>query len=282
MKQAAAIETIDETQLLQRWIACLLSRGGIGKSLFDEAFISWLRFAGVPYGAVDADPQNRTLSNRYKDHVRFFDAAKNESEFLRYMTTMPEHPVVVTDFPAQATDNLLGYAEQYGLIDFLKKKRIRPTLIIFAADDPAVQLSASDVVKFFREAADYVLVENPARFESEGFRRTKLAKYLVNECHAPTISMPAIAAPTVAAWEALERKAKVYLPVDEICAQEGLHDLSRHELARFRDKMHAQFEQNARWLLPDLSLVKNKVPALAPLKIRPKSDRLTDSWLDTD
>jgi hypothetical protein len=281
-KQMSSIAPPDETQAAQRWVACLLSRGGIGKSLFAESFISWLRFADVAHAALDADPQNQTLLNRYKGQVKFFDASKDKSEFLRYMTALPPSPVIVTDFPAQATDDLLRLAEQYGLVEFFQKKGIRPTLIVFAADDPAVQVSASDTVQFFQDAADYVIVENPARFESEGVKRTKLFKYLAGERQSPTITMPAIAAPTVAAWELIERKAKAYLPIDKIYTEESLHDLSRHELRMFREKMHAQFEANARWLLPDVSLIKNRVPALAPLKVRPKSDRLTDSWLDLD
>jgi hypothetical protein len=56
------------------------------------------------------------------------------------------------------------------LLEFFKDAGVRPTLLIFAADDPTAKESASNTVRFFGDAADYVLIENPARFKSEEFR----------------------------------------------------------------------------------------------------------------
>lgn len=263
----------------RRLLACTQSRGGIGKSTVAEILITWLNFAGVPYGALDADRQNQTLSKRYPGNVKLFEATKSESDFLRFIRGLPDLPVIVVDFPAQATDLILSYAEHYGLTEYFERAGIRPTFLIFAADDSAVKLSGSDTVQFFSDKADYILVENPAKFESEVFKKTPLFKWLI-ERKTPTVRLPAIATPTIEAWEALERKLKRYLPLDEASKHPELHDLSRYELQYFRDRVLAQFDNVASRLVPDVALIKHRMPTLGPMKIREKSDLLTDPWLE--
>jgi hypothetical protein len=60
-----------------------------------------------------------------------------------------------------------------------------------------------------------------------------------------------------------------------------MHELSRYELQFFRDRMLTQLEDIADRLLPDVSLIKNKVARLPTTKRREKSDLLKDSWLQT-
>ena len=60
-----------------------------------------------------------------------------------------------------------------------------------------------------------------------------------------------------------------------------MHELSRYELQFFRDRMLTQLEDIADRLLPDVSLIKNKVVRLPTAKRREKSDLLKDSWLQT-
>jgi hypothetical protein len=266
--------------ITRRFIACTQSRGGIGKSTLAETLITWLNFAGVPYGALDADRQNQTLSKRYPGNAKLFEATKSEADFLRFIRALPDVPVIVVDFPAQATDLILSYAEHYALPEYFERAGIRPTFLIFAADDSAVKLSGSDTVQFFQDKADYILVENPAKFESEVFKKTQLYKWLI-ERKTPTIRLPAIAAPTIEAWEALERKSKRYIPLDEASKHQDLHDLSRYELQFFRDRVLSQFDNLASRLVPDTGVIKNRMPALAPLKVREKSDLLSDAWIGT-
>jgi hypothetical protein len=264
------------TTAARRFITCTQSRGGIGKSTFAEGLISWLNFSSIPYAAIDADLQNRTLSNRYPGDVHLFDATRTKADFLRLMMELPDSPVLLVDFPAQSTNILLEYAEHYGLCDFFEKKGIRPTIVIFAADDPEAKLSGSDTVKFFLDRADYVLVENLAKFESDVFKTTPLFRWLVQH-GTPTVSLPAIASPTIGAWEALERKEGAYLSLDEASTHPAIHELTRYELQCFRDRMLTQLEDIADRLLPDISLIKNRVTPFGPK--RQKSDRLTDAWL---
>jgi len=47
--------TAAKTSITRRFIACTQSTGRIGKSTVAEGLISWLRYAGVAFVAVDAD-----------------------------------------------------------------------------------------------------------------------------------------------------------------------------------------------------------------------------------
>ena len=203
------------------------------------------------------------FSHRYPCDVESFDATKTLDDFARMIQALPDFPVILVDFPAQATNFLLSAAEHFRLLEFFERSGIRPTLLIFAADDPTAKESASKTVRFFGDAVDYLLVENPAKYKSDEFMRTPLIKWLA-ERETPKLRVPAVTAITINAWEALERKLNRYLPLDEACRQNGLHD--RHELGFLRDRFLAQFEDLADRVVPDRALVKNKVARLTERK----------------
>src|SRR5271166_5047403 len=94
-KSSMSKEIPETPTIARRFLACTQSRGGIGKTTFAEALISWLNFARVPYGAMDADPQNQTLSRRYPNEVHLFDATKTKADFLRLMMALPDDPVIL-------------------------------------------------------------------------------------------------------------------------------------------------------------------------------------------
>lgn len=243
-----------------RWLACTQSTGRVGKSTAAEGIITWLRYAGVAYAAYDADGEHRTLSSRYPDDVEKFDAANSPEEFSRLLERISEDfPVTLVDFPAQATRFLLSSVEHFRLVEIFGRRGIRPTLLIFAADDSTAMASASKTIGFFDSAADYILIENPARFSSVDFRKTRLAKWF-EERHAPTIVIPPVLDSTMRAWVALERKLKRYLPLDEACNHPELSDIKQGELQFLRDRFCAQCEEHAERLLPEVSLIKTRMP----------------------
>ena len=104
---------IAQAAVKRRFIACTQSTGRIGKSTVAEGLISWLRYAGVEFAAVDADSQHQTLSRRYPDYVETFDATKTFDDFARMVQALPNLPVILVDFPAQATDFLLAAATHF-------------------------------------------------------------------------------------------------------------------------------------------------------------------------
>jgi hypothetical protein len=81
-------------------------------------------------------------------------------------------------------------------------------------------------------------------------------------------------------WEALEDKMKRYLSLDEVCWLKELHELSRFELQFLRNRFLVQFEDFAGYLLPDTSLIKNKVSRFRETT-QQKVDRFNDPLLAT-
>ena len=279
VKNAETVTTTEPNQpyaILSRVIACLQSTGRVGKSTTAEALLTALRFAGVPYVAYDADGEHRTLSNRYPDDVERFDAANSPEEFARLMQKVsPDASVTLIDFPAQATRFLLDEADRLGILDAWQAKGIRPTVLIFAADDDTAMQSASKVIRAFDGRAEYVLVENPARFKSVRFNQTPMKKWFVEQ-GSPTFTIPPVLESTIGAWLMLERRLKRYVPLDEACRSTELHDLQRGELQFLRDRCCAQFEEHARYFLPDVSLIKNRLPKARQRLPRPEINPLED------
>src|SRR5271156_5757931 len=109
----------------RRFITCTQSTGRVGKSTVAEGLISWLRYAGVEFAAVDADSQHQTLSRRYPEYVETFDATQTFDDFAHMVQALPDLPVIVVDFPAQATDFLLSAAAHFRLLEFFGAAGIR-------------------------------------------------------------------------------------------------------------------------------------------------------------
>ena len=120
-----------------------------------------------------------------------------------------------------------------------------------------LRLTASETIRAFGDRADYLLIENPARFKSDGFHTTKLGKWFADR-GTPTVVIPEVLESTIAAWENLERKLKRYLPLAEACDHPELNEFQQAELQFMRDRMCAQFEAHAGRILPDVSLIQNR------------------------
>jgi hypothetical protein len=131
----------------RRFITCTQSTGRVGKSTVAEGLITWMRYAGIDFAAVDADSQHQTLSRRYPEDSAIFDATKSFDGFARMLNELPAFPLIVVDFPAQATDFLLSAARHFKLVEFFEQSGIRPTLLVFAADDPTAKESAAKTVR---------------------------------------------------------------------------------------------------------------------------------------
>src|SRR5260370_7660463 len=125
-----------QAAIKRRFIACTQSTGRIGKSTVAEGLIGWLRYAGVAFVAVDADSQHRTLSHRYPCDVESFDATKTLDDFARMIQALPDFPIILVDFPAQATNFLLSAAEHFRLLDFFQRSGIQPPFLIFTPHAP--------------------------------------------------------------------------------------------------------------------------------------------------
>ena len=76
---------------------------------------------------------------------------------------------------------------------------------------------------------------------------------------SPTLVVPRISAGTLNAWEAAQHRLGEYLSLDKISKADGLNVTSVLELSGVRDRFLVGCENCASHLIPDLSLIKNKV-----------------------
>jgi hypothetical protein len=182
---------------------------------------------------------------------------------------LPDFPVTIVDFPAQSTDSLLGAFQHFRLLESFEASGVRPTLLIFAADDSTAAESASASARFFLDKADYLPIENPAKFQSSEFKKTALFKWL-SERKTPTIRLPAVTEVTINEWKALERRSKKYIQLEEAVKHPDLFYTVRDELTYFRDAFLAQFRTTRS---------RASYPTRASLKTRLSGERLSRRWL---
>src|SRR5476651_5710 len=192
-----------------RLVTCFQSSGRMGKSTGLEGILTWARFAGIPVGAVDCDAEHRTLSKRFPEAV-FVDATRSKDEFLQLIMALPDTPLAVADFPAQATDFLLGAMESLRVLDALDEHETRMTILMFAADDPTATASMAKTYRALGNRVDYVLVKNPARFRSQAFDETAMAEMFKRQ-HVPVIELPTITNTTLEEIRTASAESKRHL-----------------------------------------------------------------------
>ena len=229
----------------------------IGKSTVFEGIIAWARFAGIPVAAVDCDAEHRTLSKRFPE-AAFVDATRSKDEFLQLIMELPDTPLAVADFPAQATDFLLGAMDSLRVLDALDARETRLTVLMFAADDPTATASLAKTYRALDDRADYLLVKNPARFRSHTFDDSALAE-LFRKKNVPVIELPTVTATTIQAIQDASAEKKKHLTYSEAEKLTSIQQICRFEIEYFLNRMHTQFEDAARVLVPEPGTIKNKV-----------------------
>jgi hypothetical protein len=148
----------------------------------------------------------------------------------------------------------------------------------FTADDSTAKDSALETLEFFGDDADYLLIENSARFKSDSFKATPLYDEFVAR-DSPTLVVPRISAGTLNAWEAAQHRLGEYLSLDKICKANGLSVTSVLELAGVRDRFLVGCEDCASHLIPDLALIKNKVQRAGGASAKRPTNRLGNPLL---
>jgi hypothetical protein len=240
-----------------RLVTCFQSSGRMGKSTGLEGILTWARFAGIPVGAVDCDAEHRTLSKRFPEAV-FVDATRSKDEFLQLIMELPDVPLAVADFPAQATDFLLSAVESLRVLDALDARETRLTVLMFAADDPTATASMAKTYRALGDRVDYFLVKNPARLRSHTFDESALAG-LFRKNKVPVLELPALTATTIQAIEIASAEKKKHLTYSEAVKICSIHPMCRFEIEHFLNRVFTQCEDAAQVLVPDPAIIKNKV-----------------------
>jgi len=244
----------------KRLIATLQSKGALGKSYFMALLMEYYQYAGIPFKAIDCDVVHQSLKRRY--NTGFFDSALDQDNFGQLLATLPDSPAVLWDFRANFTPDFLGYARHYQLPSILERRGFRATLPIFTSDDEDARRSAADLAEYFSESADYLLIDNPKLFSSSEFRRTGLYKWLAGR-DTPLITIPEMHSVTKNYWEELEDKQGTHLSMTKVIAAKDCLDVAYYELSGIKDMMFRQFEDYAKFLMPDTGRIKEKVTRVA-------------------
>src|ERR1700730_13347830 len=229
-----------------RTICSLQSTGRIGKSTVAQALISWFGFAGVEFAAIDADGEHQTLSRWYPEIVTKL-AFRETDDLLPILNQTGSMPAMLIDYPAQSTQSLLSAIAHFEAFDFFESKNTRLTSLIFASDERPAMASAAEIITTFGPRSDYIIVKNPARFQSDIFMHSQLPKMLADYA-APTIEIGRITRTTldhVDAESANARKGATFRVAEKL-----LPAGSVIELQSWRIRFFAQFEDIFDLLLP--------------------------------
>jgi hypothetical protein len=240
-----------------RLVTCFQSSGRIGKSTVFEGVLAWAGFAGIPVAAVDCDAEHRTLSKKFPE-AAFVDATNSKDEFLQLIMELPDTPLAVADFPAQATDFLLNAMESLRVLDALDARETRMTVLMFAADDLTATASMAKTYRALGDRADYLLVKNPARFRSHAFDESALAE-LFRKNNVPVLDLPAITTTTLQTIADASAEKKKHLAFSEAVKIQSIHPMCRFEIEHFLNRVFVQCEDAARVLVPEPAIIKNKV-----------------------
>ncbi len=249
-----------EPKINHRFITCFQSSGRIGKSTMLEGILAWAGFAGVPAAIVDCDGEHLTLSKRFPE-AAFVDATRSRDEFLQLMSSMPDSPISVADFPAQATEFLLDSMQSLRVLDALENSGARMTVLMFAADDPTATASMAKTYRALGNRVDYIVVKNPARFRSRLFDDSSLAE-LFRQDNVPVIQLPAVTATTLQQINEASAERKRHLTFVKAVKISSLHAMCRFEIEHFLNRVYVQCEEAAHVLLPDVALIRNHVVRL--------------------
>jgi hypothetical protein len=247
----------DLKKINHRLVTCFQSTGRVGKSTTMEGILTWATFAGIPAAVVDCDAEHRTLSKRFPE-ATFVDATRSKDEFLQLIAGLPDTPVAVADFPAQATEFLLSAMESLRVLDALDARETRMTVLMFAADDPTAAESLAKTYRVLGDRADYLLVKNPARFRSHAFDESALAEAFKRK-RVPVLELPTITNTTLQEIAVACAEKKKHLTYAEAIKTFSIPYICRNEIEYFVNRMLAQCEDVERVLVPEPATIKNKV-----------------------
>jgi hypothetical protein len=252
-------------------ICALQSTGRIGKSTSLQVITSWLDFAGIKWGGIDADPEHTNFSDYFLRVDRHPINAPGSLDVI-FRNAGKTAPVMLVDFPAGATRTVLDHIEARQTLDALDARGVGLTVLLFGSPDPTAESSLREVVTALRQRVKYVIVRNDARFSSAKFDASPAAERL-RARGTPTIALPMLSPLTLKEVAALEIQYQRRLTWGE--AREYVGTDSHFDLDNVFRQVAAQCEDAASVLLPDAGLVQRRIER-KPASERQALDKFSD------
>lgn len=243
---------------ISRLICPLQSTGQVGKSTVLSSIIEYLKATEVSYRAIDADGEHKTLSTWYEDvaHIPF----KEKNDLLEVLGAIGTEKAQLVDFPAQATTTLLSSFVDFDAIAFLSERGIRVTVVLFANQDQAGMVAAADIYRTLGRTVDYLVVENPVKFGSTGFWKSRLGEAFEND---PRLKLPSLPDEIVYKMNLESKKQnKVFNFIEAVNYLDGLEKAAVNS---WKKEVFTSLHNAARVLLP----VGHPVSEPADMKLTP-------------
>lgn len=226
-----------------RIFAPLQSIGRCGKSTLVQLVIDYLSQAKVNHRAIDLDEEHSTLQGWYPELTLL--PFHSEGDLAPILNHLGKSPVELIDFPAQATEMILGAFQRFQMQQILEEKKMKLTVPIFASNERAAMVSAALIVSEIRDYADFLVVRNPAKFESDIFDDSKLG---IELSQAPEINLLSLTTATLGELDNASLKKKKALTFRESLAE--LPIASRMEVEHFMNSAFTQIGNCHEFLVP--------------------------------
>lgn len=149
---------------MHRYISCLQTRGGIGKSTVFSALAQYCDQRGVSWRGFDLDADHRNFSRLFPEAVALRELGQEpESEIIKLARAAPETPVTLVDPRAHLGDIVLRAWDMIRFPETFAAAAGRITALLFPGDDLEVLTDIDALVARLGNSVDYVIVRNPAR-----------------------------------------------------------------------------------------------------------------------
>jgi hypothetical protein len=158
------------SEILDRLIVPIQTRGNLGKSTEAIARCQWMSERGVSWKGYDLDAFNRTLSNTYPEDVVFVEPGPEpEGELIKIFRRLAQSEVTVIDPSAHMNRTILRAMEMVRLAQLCEAIAARVTVLIYPVDEVSDMDDIAQTVEVLGRSVDWVIVRNPVKIATTKF-----------------------------------------------------------------------------------------------------------------
>jgi len=152
------------TSIAHRLILPLQKRGNLGKSTVIAALAQYDDQRGVPWQGYDLDADHRSFSRLFPETVALLElGSEPEGEIIKIARSCAETAVTLIDPRAHIADVILRGWEMIRFPENFAAAGGRITVLLLPGDDLEILTDIDAVVTRLGNAADYIIIRNPAR-----------------------------------------------------------------------------------------------------------------------